>query len=76
MSEIPDSLVHWMLGGLVPLGGGLFIFLLKRTFKEFEDKLASLFGQLEGAIRQTQAHDTKIQLIEHRLTAIESKRKR
>lgn len=73
MTDIPDSVIHWVLGGIIPLGGALFLFLLKRTFKDFEDKLASLFLKLEASLKQSQEHDTRIQLIEYRVTEVEKK---
>ncbi|MBK7864359.1 MAG: hypothetical protein IPJ65_38315 [Archangiaceae bacterium] len=75
MTEIPDSVIHWLLGACVPLGGALFIFLLKRTFTDFENKISNVFTRLEQSLQQTQAHDTKIQLHEQRITVLEKKRR-
>lgn len=71
MTEIPDSAIHWMLGALVPAGGGLFIFLLKRTFHEFEVKLASLFDKLEKSLESLQDHDKRIDLLALRVKTLE-----
>ncbi len=73
---IPDNVIHWLLAASVPSIGGLFIFLLKRTFKDFEDKVGSLFNKLENSMKEQQAHDTRIQLLEHRVEQLESPKKR
>lgn len=71
MNDIPDSVVHWLLGATVPAGGGLFLWLLKRTFNDFEVKIAKLFAHMEKSLTAQQDHDTRIQLMDQRLTFIE-----
>ena len=66
-----DEIVHWVAGVTVPGGAGLFIFLLKRAFNDFEGKIAKLFGQMEKSLEAQQAHSTQIQLIAQRLTTME-----
>ncbi len=71
MPDITDTQVHWILGGGVLSCLSFFMFLLKRTFKDFEDKIGQLFKKLEKSLDQAQAHDTKIAVIEIRLTNLE-----
>ena len=66
MDTVPDSVIHWALGALVPVGGALFLFLLKRTFKDFEDKVGDLFCQMKESLKQQQDHETRLQLLEQR----------
>jgi hypothetical protein len=70
--DIPAQLAAWVPAPLLALG---FWFLLRRTLKDFEQKIESVFGKLEKALIQAQVHDTKIQLLEHRLTSLEKKRR-
>jgi hypothetical protein len=76
MPEIPDNMIHWFLGGMVPAGGALFLFLLKRTFHEFEAKIATLFGQLEQSLQLTQDHETRLAVLEDARGRGRPKRKR
>ena len=70
-SEVPDSVIHWLLGALVPMGGVFFLFLLKRTFHDFEMKIADLFGQMKESLKDIQRHDTKLQLLDQRVKSLE-----
>lgn len=67
MPDVPENVVHWLLGLLVLGAWGLFLFLLKRTFNEFEGKLKKLFEQMEVSMLKSQSHETRLALIEQRL---------
>lgn len=75
MPDISDAQVHWILGGGIAAGMSMFMFLLKRTFADFEDKIGQLFRKLEKSLDQAQSHDTKIAVIEIRLNNLENKGK-
>lgn len=75
MSELPDSVIHWILGAMVPAGGGLFLWMLKRTFSDFESKISELFSGLKDSFKAQQDHDTRIQLLEQRLSQVEDQRR-
>ena len=66
MPDVTDSQIHWALASIIPLGGGLFLFLLKRTFHEFELKIATLFEDLKASLVQIQDHETRISVLEDR----------
>lgn len=70
MPEMPDSTVHWLLGCLAVTVPGLFLFLLKRFFNDFEGKLAGLFKTMEATLEKQQVHDTRIQLLDQRLDVL------
>lgn len=69
--EVPDSVIHWALGFMVPAGGAFFLFLLKRTFSEFEAKISDLFGQMKESLKAQQDHDTRLQLLDLRVRNLE-----
>jgi hypothetical protein len=71
--EVPDSVIHWALGFMVPVGGAFFLFLLKRTFADFEGKISDLFGQMKDSLKAQQDHDTRIQLLDLRVKVLEDK---
>lgn len=60
MSDIPDNVIHWLLAASVPTIGGLFVYLIKRTFLDFEKKIETVFGKLESTIKD--ANDQKLEL--------------
>lgn len=70
--EVPEALTHWVPVPLLAMG---FWFLLKRTFKDFESKLSTIFGKLEKQLEQAREHDTKLQLLEQRISTLEKRRK-
>lgn len=65
------EMIQVLAAVLVPAGGGLFIFLLKRTFSDFENKIAKLFAHMEGVLVAQQDQDTRIQLLGQRMAFIE-----
>lgn len=76
MGDIPDSVIHWLLASSVPVVGGLFVYLIKRTFHEFETKIATVFAKLEDAINKANNQHTEIELVKQRLDTLERKRRR
>jgi hypothetical protein len=76
MESVPDSVVHYIMGLLVLGMAGLFIFLLKRTFKDFEEKVGTLFGKLENTIKDQNEHKSDLRLLEQRVSQLENKRGR
>lgn len=76
MSDVPDSVIHWLLAAAVPSIGALFLYLIKRTFTNFEEKIGEVFGKLEIALKQANEHRTEIEVIKNRLVTLESKRRR
>lgn len=66
MPDLSDAQVHWALASVIPAGGGLFMFLLKRTFADFEGKVGVLFKQLEDAIAKGHDHEARIKVLEDR----------
>jgi len=70
---IPEVLEHWIPVPLLALG---FWWLLKRSFNDFEGKLASLFKTMENTLKEQQSHDTRLQLITQRVENLEAKRRR
>lgn len=73
--DVPDSVIHWALGFMVPAGGAFFLFLLKRTFSEFESKIAELFGQMKESLKAQQDHDKRIDLLAQRVKSLERERR-
>jgi hypothetical protein len=71
--EVPDSVIHWALGFMLPAGGAFFLFLLKRTFSDFEGRISDLFGQMKDSLKAQQDHDTRIQLLDLRVKVLEDK---
>jgi len=70
---MPEVLEHWIPVPLLALG---FWWLLKRTFNDFEHKLASLFKTMEDSLKEQQNHNTSIQLLEQRVSQLETKKRR
>ncbi len=66
MPDISDSQIHWALASIIPAGGGFFLFLLKRTFTDFELKIANLFEDMKKSFIQIQDHETRIAVLEDR----------
>lgn len=71
MNNVPDSVIHWLLLAAVPAVGSLFLFLIKRTFTDFEHKIASIFSKLEDTIDRANKQHTDIELIKQRLDGLE-----
>lgn len=71
--NLPTELMHWIPTPILALG---FWWLLKRTFNDFEHKLAGLFKSMENTLSQQQAHDKTLALLEQRVEALESKKRR
>ncbi len=76
MPEVTDSIIHWVLAAAVPSGGALFLFLLKRTFADFEMKVAKLFSQMEDSLAALAAHDKRIDLLQQRVESLEDQKPR
>ena len=66
-----EELLHWVAGIAVPAGGMLFLFLLKRTFNDFELKIAKLFSHMEKSLSAQHEHEISIRLFDQRLNQIE-----
>lgn len=71
--DVPEVLEHWVPVPLLAMG---FWFLLRRTFKDFEDRLASLFKHMEVVLKEQNSHNTQLQLLELRLSQLEKRRRR
>lgn len=69
--DIPEGVIHFLLAVAIPSVGTLFLFLLKRTFKDFETKLADLFTSMRDTLKQQQDHDTRIKLLDQRMEQLE-----
>lgn len=67
----PAEVIQWVLSALIPAGGVLFLFLLKRAFSDFEGKISQLFSKMEASLVAQQEHDTRIRLLDLRLENIE-----
>lgn len=63
MPELKDF-VHWIPTPFLALG---FWLLLKRTFRDFEDKIGTLFNKLEKSLEKSQDHETRITVLEDRV---------
>lgn len=70
MDQLDNNTVHALLAALIPAIGGVFIFLLKRTFSDFETKLATLFSDLKATLDAQNKHETRLQLLEHKVAEI------
>lgn len=71
MSDIPDNVMHWLLAASIPLIGSLFLFLIKRTFSDFEKKIEDVFGKLEKAVDNSNNQNIKLEKLDTRVEAIE-----
>lgn len=67
----PTEVIQWVLSAIIPAGGVLFLFLLKRAFSDFETKISQLFAKMEASLIAQQEHDTRIRLLDLRLENIE-----
>lgn len=70
---MPELLGHWVPVPILALG---FWFLLKRTFTDFEKKLADLFKQMADTLSEQQEHDKRIDLLAQRVEQLERRGRR
>lgn len=71
MNDIPESVIHYLLAAAIPAGGAFFMFLLKRSFADFETKISTLFTDLKEVIKQGNDHRTEIALIKQSVEKLE-----